>query len=167
MNASCGSSGSFGSRVRSKYIVHKPYTGRRSNFCSKTIPIYEPVHKSDLNFSYSISHFSWLPQSVSKGEINCLSQKFSYASMMIDPVINMFIPDELKIYLHIYDNSTVTFDKGEFHIYEANPWTRTKISANIGTFVVPILMYVLIETNIKVVKRTSSDKKSVLWIGSI
>ena len=28
-----GSSGSFGSRVRSKYIGYKNYTGRRSNLC--------------------------------------------------------------------------------------------------------------------------------------
>ena len=33
MNAAYGSSGSFGSRVRSKYIGHNTYTGRRSNFC--------------------------------------------------------------------------------------------------------------------------------------
>ena len=47
-----GSSGSFGSRVRSKYIWHKKYICRRSNFHSKTTPIHGTVHKSDLNFSY-------------------------------------------------------------------------------------------------------------------
>ena len=39
MNAGYGSSISFGSIVRSKYIVHNTYTGRRSNFRSKTTPI--------------------------------------------------------------------------------------------------------------------------------
>ena len=41
--SACGSSGSFGSRVRSKYIGHNTYTGRRINFCSKTTPIHGPV----------------------------------------------------------------------------------------------------------------------------
>ena len=45
MNAAFGSSGSFGSRFRSKCIVHNIYTGRRSNFCSKPTPINVPVHK--------------------------------------------------------------------------------------------------------------------------
>ena len=40
MNYAYGSSGSFGSRVRSKYIRHYPYTGRRSNFRSKPTPIH-------------------------------------------------------------------------------------------------------------------------------
>ena len=66
MNSAYGLSGSFGSRVRYKYIEHNTYTGRRSNFCSKPTPIYGPVHKSDLNYSYSRSHFSRLPQEVDK-----------------------------------------------------------------------------------------------------
>ena len=61
-----GSSGSFGSRVRSKSIGNKNYTGRRSNFRSKTTPIHGPVHKYYLNYSYSRSHFSRLPQAVAK-----------------------------------------------------------------------------------------------------
>ena len=64
MNAAYGSSGSSGSRVRSKYIGYNTYTGRRSNFCSNPTPIHGPVHKYDLNYSYSRSHFSRLPQSV-------------------------------------------------------------------------------------------------------
>ena len=61
-----GSSGSFGSRVRSKSIGNKNYTGRRSNFRSKPTPILGTVHKSYLNYSYSRSHFSRLPQAVAK-----------------------------------------------------------------------------------------------------
>ena len=38
---------------------------------------------------------------------------------------------------------------------------------NIGTFVVPILTYVLVETNIKGVNITTSEKYMVLWIGFI
>ena len=66
MTSTYGSSGSFGSIVRSKYVGHNIYTGRRSIFFSKTSPIYGPVHKSDLNYSYSRSHFSRLPQAFSK-----------------------------------------------------------------------------------------------------
>ena len=70
-----GSSGLFGSRVRSKYIKHNTYTGRISNFHSKSTPIHGPFHKSDLNYSYSRSHFSRLPQAVAKKLIYRLSQK--------------------------------------------------------------------------------------------
>ena len=52
MTTAYGSPGSFLSRVRSKYIGHNTYTGIRSSFCSKPTPIHEPVHKSDLNYSY-------------------------------------------------------------------------------------------------------------------
>ena len=45
MNSEYGSSVSFGSRVRSKYIGHNTYTGRRSNFRSKPTPIHGPFHK--------------------------------------------------------------------------------------------------------------------------
>ena len=56
-NVAYCSSISFVSILKSKWIGHNTYTGRRSNFCSKTTPIHGPVHKYDLNFSYSISHF--------------------------------------------------------------------------------------------------------------
>ena len=36
-----GSSGSFGSRVRSKFIGHNTYTGRISNFRLKNIFMYQ------------------------------------------------------------------------------------------------------------------------------
>ena len=47
-----GSSGPFGSRVRSKSIGHNIYTGRISTFYSKPTPIHVPVQKSDLKYSY-------------------------------------------------------------------------------------------------------------------
>ena len=44
--------------------------------------------KSDLNHSYSRSHFSWLPQAFPK-RLNCrLSKKVGYDSKKIDPFIN-------------------------------------------------------------------------------
>ena len=73
-NTAFGPSKYFLSRVGSNFIGHNTYTGRRRNFCSKPIPKHEPVHKSELKFSYSRRHLSWLPQVVSKRLINCLSQ---------------------------------------------------------------------------------------------
>ena len=61
-----GSSGSFGSRVGSKYIGNNTYTRRRSNFNSKPAPINGPVKFFDLNYSYSRIHFSRLPQVVAE-----------------------------------------------------------------------------------------------------
>ena len=61
MNSEYRSSVSFGSRVGSKSIEHNTYIGRRSNFCSKPIPIRGPVNKSEFKFSYLRIHFSWLP----------------------------------------------------------------------------------------------------------
>ena len=61
MTDAYGSSRSFGSIVRSKYILHNTYIGRKSNFHSKPTPIHGPVHKFDLNYSYSRSHFGRLP----------------------------------------------------------------------------------------------------------
>ena len=66
MTAEYFSSGSYVSIVRTKFIEHNTYTGRRSHFHSKPIPICGPVQKSDLNYSYSISHFSQLPPAVAK-----------------------------------------------------------------------------------------------------
>ena len=51
MSTEYGSSGSFGSRVRSKYIVHNKFIGRRSNFRSKPTQIYGRVIKYNLNYS--------------------------------------------------------------------------------------------------------------------
>ena len=114
MNYAYGSSGSFGSRVRSKSIEYNTYTGRRSNSCSKPTPIHGLVHKFYLNYSYSISHFSWLPQSFYKEIINRLSQKVSYASMKVDLVMNVFSPNEVDCCLHICDLSIITYVKKEF-----------------------------------------------------
>ena len=88
MNYTYGSSKSCVSRVKSEYIVHNTYTVRRSNFRSKSIPIHGPVHKYDLNYSYSRSHFSRLPKSVAKELINCLYQKVSYYCKIIDHGFN-------------------------------------------------------------------------------
>ena len=62
-----------------------------------------------MDISYSRSQFSWLPQAVSKGLINHSSQKVTYVSMMIDPVINGFSPNEIKIYLHICNTALSLF----------------------------------------------------------
>ena len=51
MTAAYGSSGSFGSRVGSKYILHNKYTIRRGNFRSKPTLLHGPVQKSDLKYS--------------------------------------------------------------------------------------------------------------------
>ena len=93
MTDSYGSSESFGSRVRSKFIGHNKYTFRRIIFHSKPTLIHGPVHNSGLNYSYSRSHFSWLPQPFSKGLIYRLSHKLSYVYKIIDPVINGFSPN--------------------------------------------------------------------------
>ena len=57
LTAAYGSSGSFGSIIRSKYIGHTTYTGIRRNLRSKSTPIHGPVHKSDSNYSYLRSNF--------------------------------------------------------------------------------------------------------------
>ena len=76
---------------------HNTYTGRRSNFHLKPTPIHGPAHKYDLNYSHLRSHFSQLPQAVSKKLINHLYQKVSYAYTKIDPVNNGFSANEVKI----------------------------------------------------------------------
>ena len=101
MTAAYGSSGSFGSIVSSKSIGHNTYTGIISNLHSKATPINVPVHKSDLDYSYSIIRSSKFPQAAAKKLIYCLSHKFSYASKIIDPVINGFSPNDKSSHLHI------------------------------------------------------------------
>ena len=108
MTAAYGSSLSFGSRLRSKYIGHKTYAYIRSNFGSKPTPIHWPVQKSDLNYSYLRSQFSGLPQTVAKKLIYHLSQIVSYDSKIIYPVINGFSPNEVSSHLHICDHPIVT-----------------------------------------------------------
>ena len=56
---------------------------------------------------------------------------------------------------------------GKLHILEVNPLKRTPISADIGTFLVPLSTHVLIETHKKGVSRTNPDKDLVPWIGNI
>ena len=98
-------------RVRSKYILHYIYTVVRSTFSSKSIPIHGPYNKSELNFSHSRSHFSCLPQAVSKVLINVLSPNFTYAYIMIDPVNNLFCLNKVRIYFQICDLSMFYFWK--------------------------------------------------------
>ena len=60
---------------------------------------------------------------------------------------------------------TVSF--GEFQITEVNQWTQTPISADISTFSIPFLTYILIEIHIKGVPSISSEEDSVLRVGYI
>ena len=101
-------SGSFGLIVRSKYIGQNTYTVRRNNFRSKPTTIHGPVHKSYSNYLYSRSHFSRLQQAVAKKIFYHLSQKVSYSSKIIDPVINGFSPNEATSHLHNCDHKNFT-----------------------------------------------------------
>ena len=56
---------------------------------------------------------------------------------------------------------TMKATKDAFQILEVNLWTRAPNLADIGTFVVPILMYVLLKTHIKWVPCTSLKKNTV------
>ena len=135
MISAYGSSGFFGYIVRSKSIGHHKYTGRRSNFCSKSTPIHEPAHKSHLNYSYSISHFIILPQAVAKLLMYCLSQKVSNASKIIDPVINGFIPNDVPSNLHIFKNSNFTFRTIEKCIGSSNNYYADSLDIFRGSVV--------------------------------
>ena len=66
-----------------------------------------------MDFSYSRSHSRWLPQAVSKRPINRLSHKVSFASNIIDPVINGFSVNEVKSHIHIWDNKNISFSTRE------------------------------------------------------
>ena len=128
-----GFSGSFGSRVKYKSIGHNIYTGRRSNSRSKPTPIHETVQKYYLNYSYSRTQFSRLPQAVTKNKIYLLFQKVSYASKIIDPVIIGFIPNDVSNHLHIFDNLIVKFGIREKYIglskiYNVDSLDRFRIS---------------------------------------
>ena len=84
------------------------------------VTTHGPVHKSNLNYSYSRSHFSWLPRVVSKKLIYSLSLKVSCASKIIDPVINGFSPNELTSHFHIYDHSIFSFGIGWLFLVFSN-----------------------------------------------
>ena len=79
------------------------------NICSKSTPIHGTLQESDLIYSYSISHFGWLSQAVAKKPIYNFNHKVSYVYNIVDPVINVFSPNELRGYFHICDHSIVTF----------------------------------------------------------
>ena len=96
MNDAYGLSVSFWSRVRSKYIGHNIYTGRRSNLLSKPTPIYGPnmvwiIHTQEVT---SVGYHNQLLKL-----IYCLSQKVRYAFKIFDPVINGFSTNEVKSHL--------------------------------------------------------------------
>ena len=74
MNAVFGSSVYLGWKVRSEFIWHNTYTGRRRKFYSKPTPNHGPVHISKSKISDYRRHFSCLPQTVSKILINHLTQ---------------------------------------------------------------------------------------------
>ena len=85
--------------------------------------------------------------------------KSSSISIPNDLCLSLGLPQtEIPYYPH-------SLGYGEFKILEVDCWTLTPISANIGTFAVPLLTYILIETNIKGVPRTSSDKYDVRGLG--
>ena len=54
---------------------------------------------------------------------------------------------------------------GGFEILEVDIWTRIPILEDIGNFLVTLSTYVLIESNIKVLHSTRSDKDTMLWTG--
>ena len=112
MTDTYGSSGSFGSILRSKSIGNDTYKVRRSNIRSKPTPIHGPVHKSDFNYSYSRSHFSRLPQAVAKIIIYRLSKKFGCTFKIINQFINGFVPNEVSSHLNICNHSIITFGIG-------------------------------------------------------
>ena len=114
MNAAYGSSGYFGSRLRSKCIGHNNYMGKMEYLHSEIAPLHRPVHKPELIFPYYRRHFSRLPKVVYKKIINSLSQKVSYDSKTIDLVISGFSLNEERIHLNIFDPSIVTFGKRDF-----------------------------------------------------
>ena len=66
MTSTYGLSGSFVLGVSFKSIGNDKFTIRRSYFRSKLSPVHRTVHKSYLNYSHSISHFSMLPKAVAK-----------------------------------------------------------------------------------------------------
>ena len=73
-----------------------------------------------MDYSYSNSHFSPLPKSVSKKLVNCFCRRVSYASLMIDPFIIGFSCNEVKSHLHICDNSIIPFGIRGFYLVFSN-----------------------------------------------
>ena len=84
--------------------------------------------------------------------------------------LNMFQPPQIE---PVWYQCTIVcmihqvHNIGKFQILEVDPWRRTPISVNIGTFVVPLSMYVLIKTNIKGVSILISYKDAFIMIGYI
>ena len=92
MNCAFGSSWLSGSRVRSNCIGNNTCAGRRINLISKPTPIHGPVHKSELNFSYAIKHFSSLPHSVIKKlSIDCHRNLDMLILLLIQLIIDLVL----------------------------------------------------------------------------
>ena len=85
----------------SNFIFHDTYIGRRIKFRSKPTPFIGTVHKPESICSYFISQFSFLPQALYRRLNNNLSQKVSYVSMIIYPVIIGFSLNEQMSHFHI------------------------------------------------------------------
>ena len=92
MNAVFGSSVYLGLKVRSEFIWHNTYTGRRRNFHSKPTSNHGQVHISKSNILDYRRHFSCLPQTFYKILINHLTQNVRYYFMVISSVISGFSP---------------------------------------------------------------------------
>ena len=73
--------------------------------------MHGPVNKYELNFLYYTSHFSRLPQAVDQTIINSLSQKFSYDSIKIYPVMNGFSTNVVRSHFRICDQSIKNIGK--------------------------------------------------------
>ena len=76
--------------------------------------MHGPVNKYELNFLYYISNFSRLPHAVAQILINRLSQKVSYYSMEIDPVMNEFSPNEVRSHMQIFYHSIINFGEYDY-----------------------------------------------------
>ena len=70
------------------------------------------------------------------------------------PVLTVPTTEDLVI---IPTNITMDIDTSKFHILEVNPWTRTPIFLDVGTFYIPLSTYVLIKTHVKWVPIPRSD----------
>ena len=72
---------------------------------------------------------------------------------------------DVGLFIYIYMNTYMVVPiRVEFFILEVDPWTQTQILAGIGTFPLPLLTYVPIETHIKGVPIHSSDKDARIRI---
>ena len=110
-----------------------------------------------MDFSYSRSHFSWLPQAFSKGIINRLFQKVSYYSMVIDPVINVFSPNEVSSHFQICDHSIINFGKIGFCL----GFSKTSHVESLDRFIKSMVEKVELEINNLMKQKHSKEEKQI------